>query len=206
MNRELRRIQKKADEKKGKEKTKNKQKRVSKIQNKRQKRKDKIIKKSNSKSKSSKSGFNTDRSKFAVRMAAPFTIFTAFFIGVQVFVPTKESDTFNPAITQAIEIAYYLFFGHFLMIWLLKRGMKKALWYAIPAGLILTAGLQAANYLVNQNLNLQVLAFGSMAAVAGSISGHFFYRDLATSHQPKSPEPVAVEEVDVEEEETDGKA
>ncbi len=181
MNRELRRIQKKADEKKDKEKSKNKQKRISKIQNKRQKRKNKIIK--NSKSKSSKPRFNTDRSRFAVRMAAPFTIFTAFFIGVQVFMPPVESETFSKGVSKAIEVAYYLFFGHFLMIWLLKRRIKNAVWYAIAAGVILTAGLQAANYFINQSFNLQVLAFGSVAAIAGAISGQFFYKDLALPTQ-----------------------
>ena len=183
MNRELRRIQKKADEKKEKEKSKNKKKRLSKLQNKRQQRKNKIIKSTKSKS---KPRFNTDRARFAVRMAEMFTLFTAFFIGVQVFVPTKQSNTFSPAITQTIEIAYYLFFGHFLMIWLLKRRVKYGLWYAIAAGVVLTGGLQLANYLINQNLNLQVLAFGTLASIAGSIMGQFFYSDLALQAENKA--------------------
>ncbi|HHO55807.1 MAG TPA: hypothetical protein ENK21_05415 [Trueperaceae bacterium] len=177
MNRELRRIQKKADEKKYKEKQKNRQKRISKLQNKRQQRKTKIVK--NSKTKSSKSKFKTDRSRFAVRFAEVFTLFTAFFIGIQVFVPKSQSEIFSPQITQAIEITYYLFFGHFLMLSLLKRRVKYGLWYGLAAGLILTAGLQTANYLVNQTINLQVLAFGSAATIAGVALGQFFYKDLA---------------------------
>ena len=167
-------MQKKADEKQYKERQKKKSKRLQKIKTKRQKLKSKP----KSKTKKSKTGFDPNRSRFAIRMAMPFTIFTAFFIALQALVPPGQSRGMPEAASTAIEIAYYLFFGHFLMIWLLKRKLKNGLYYAIAAGIVLTIGLQAANYFINHSVNYQILAYGAIAATAGALSGNYFYRGL----------------------------
>ena len=183
MNRELRRMQKKADEKQTKLKQKKKSNRLSKIQNKRKKLRSK------SKAKNKKSGFDPNRSKFAIRMAAPFTVFTAFFIGLQALVPPTQSRGMPEAASLAIEIAYYLFFGHFLMIWLFKRKIKNGLYYAIAAGIILTIGLQLANYFVNKTIDYQVLSFGALAATAGALTGNYFYKGLLDIEEKPKVKP-----------------
>ena len=174
-------MQKKADEKQTKQKQKRKSKRLNKIQNKRKKLKSKP------KNKSKKSGFDPNRSKFAIRMAAPFSIFTAFFIGLQALVPPTQSRGMPDAASLAIEIAYYLFFGHFLIIWLYKRKVKNGLYYAIAAGIVLTIALQVANYFVNKTIDYQILSFGALAATLGALTGNYFYKGLLnTVEKPKT--------------------
>jgi hypothetical protein len=166
MNRQLRRAQQQADDKKDKEKVrarraKRKKREAVKARRAAPKRSD---------TKASSSGSTRRRPDLFYRFAGVITLFTTAFILLQAVTPRPEESTF----TLAVEAAYYFIFGYGLVLWLTKQGRANALPLTIGAGLLLAVVAQGITFFIPGLVpDWRLLAIGSGLVVAGTFFGRW---------------------------------
>ncbi|CAN5831738.1 hypothetical protein BH24DEI2_BH24DEI2_15710 [soil metagenome] len=167
MNRQLRRAQEKADDKKAKEKQRAKQSRQTKTQTRRAKR-----------SEPKKAAAPVKRRPdLFYRFAGPITIFTTAFIALQALRPVENT------IELVVQVAYYFIFGYGLSLWLFKRGQANAQYIAAGVGVAVAVGAQFLPLafpalLLVPNLQLMLLAAG--LSIVGALLGQWVHSRIQT--------------------------
>ena len=154
MNRQMRRVQKKAEEKQWKERDQLKAERLTKRQN--------IFKRRSTPKKSDSSPrAGLEKSKIG-RFAGIFALVSIFVIVLQTLIPTTGTDQ-NPTFLLIVQVLYYLLFGYFVYLWLERRNRPNALYWTIGIGLALIVIVNVAALLmpvVNPDLRIAVLGAG----------------------------------------------
>ncbi len=161
MNRQLRRAQEKADDKKAKEKQRAKKARQTKKQVRRVKR-----------SEPKAAPPVKRRPDLFYRFAGPITIFTTVFIVLQALRPVQNT------IELVVQVAYYFIFGYGLSLWLFKRGRKNAHYVAAGVGAVVAVAMQLLPLafpalLLTPNLQLMLLAAG--LSIVGALLGQWVH-------------------------------
>ncbi len=155
MNRQMRRVQKKAEEKQWKERDQLKAERLTKRQN--------IFKRRSTPKKSDSSSPRSSLQKSKIgRFAGIFALVSTFVIVLQTLVPTTGTDQ-NPTFIFIVQVLYYILFGYFVYLWLERRNRPNALYWTIGIGLALIIIVNVAALLipaVNPDLRIAVLGAG----------------------------------------------
>ena len=166
MNRQLRRAQQQADEKKDKEKirarrAKRKKREAARARRAAPKRQE---------TRASGASGTRRRPDLFYRFAGVITLFTTAFIILQAITPRPEESTF----TLAVEAAYYFIFGYGLTMWLTKQGRANPLPLSIGAGLLLAVIAQGITFFIPGLVpDWRLLAIGSGLVVAGTFFGNW---------------------------------
>ncbi len=155
MNRQMRRVQKKAEEKQWKERDQLKAERLTKRQN--------IFKRRSTPKKSDSSSPRSSLQKSKIgRFAGIFALVSTFVIVLQTLVPTTGTDQ-NPTFIFIVQVLYYILFGYFVYLWLERRNRPNALYWTIGIGLALIVIINVAALIVpviNPDLRVAVLGAG----------------------------------------------
>lgn len=177
MNRELRRAQKKAEEKQQKEK-------VRVRQAKRQKREEIVARRKNriASGKAKDSSTPSSRRSNPGRFARALSIVTAAFIVFQ-SVPVallvnnaETAQTQSPTLTLVVKVLYYLMFGYFAFLWAARSNVAQALNISIGAGLGLAAALLLAQFVIPTiQPEFVVAALAVPAVVLGAFGGQLVW-------------------------------
>lgn len=144
MNRQLRRAQAKLDEKAEREKQKKKQARKDKLNTIRERRKERRIAGVKQSAPAPSGPVNVSsltpeqRKRMPGRFSGGFMIATVFFIILQGATPPPDDQKVQGAFVGA---GFFLMFGYFSTLFLLRRGNDKAFGFTITSGLALAVGL-----------------------------------------------------------------
>jgi hypothetical protein len=174
MNRQMRRVQKKAEERQNEERDRFKAKRVEKRQRVLSRRRESVSSRLSGSSTSS----NASLQKTKVgRWSGPFVLVVLAFIILQAVLPRPEADAGGIGqFSFIIEVLYYLLFGYFTYLWLAKRNQPNAFPIAGAAGAVLAALLQGLLFLLpGFEPNLQLLVFAIPASVLGAFLAQLVY-------------------------------
>jgi hypothetical protein len=173
MNRQMRRVQKKTEEKQYAERDRLKAKRIHKRQRVFSRRRERVAGKS---APSGSSGTGLQKSKVG-RFAGIFLLLVIAFIVLQAILPRPAAEA--GGISQfsfIIEVLYYVLFGYFGYLWLARREQPNAFPIAAVAGVVLAALLQGALWLLpGFEPNVQLLIFAVPAAVLGAYLAQLVY-------------------------------
>ena len=77
------------------------------------------------------------------RFSGALAAATVFFILLQGLVPTEEVSVFNSLVSSG----FYLLFGYFVMLWLLRRESSRAVAFTLVAGAMLGLGVEVGKLL-----------------------------------------------------------
>jgi hypothetical protein len=175
MNRQLRRANEKSDKKKEREKQRRRKERIEARQS--AKAKPSAAKASPSKASTSKANDKAKVSKpsrMPGRWAGPLAIATIFIVLLGAVLPQQQTP-----LTFVIDIAYYLLFGYFACLWLLRRGTQRVLFLSTLGGFLLGVVVIATKLyqpaFAWQPLVL-VLVLAIPAAFLGALLGRALYR------------------------------
>ncbi len=174
MNRQMRRVQKKAEERQYEERDRLKAKRVEKRQRVLSRRRERV----SNRLSGGGSGGNTGLQKTKVgRWSGTFLLVVAAFIILQAILPRPEAEAGGIGqFSFVIEVLYYLLFGYFGYLWLARRNQPNAFPIAGAAGAVLAALLQGILYLLpGFEPNLQLLVFAIPASVLGAFLAQLVY-------------------------------
>jgi hypothetical protein len=172
MNRQMRRIQKKAEEKQNLERDRLKSKRIEKRQRVLSRRRERVA------NRMSGGGSSTGLQKTKVgRFSGVFLLIVTAFIILQAVLPRPEADTGGIGqFSFIIEVLYYVLFGYFGYLWLARRGQANAFPIAGGAGAVLAVLLQGALYLVpGLEPNGLLLTLSIPASVVGAFLAQLVY-------------------------------
>jgi hypothetical protein len=172
MNRQMRRIQKKSEEKQNLERDRLKAKRIEKRQRVLSRRRERVANRMSGGS----SGGGLQKTKIG-RFSGVFLLVVTAFIILQAVLPRPEADTGGMGqFSFVIEVLYYVLFGYFGYLWLARRGQANAFPIAGGVGAILAVLLQAALFLIpGIEPNLQLLVFAIPASVLGAFLAQLVY-------------------------------
>jgi hypothetical protein len=173
MNRQMRRVQKKAEEKQYLERDRFKAKRREKRQRVLSRRRENVSSKL-----TGGSNANSGLQKTKVgRFAGIFLLVVLAFIILQAVLPRPEAEAGGTSqFSFIIEVLYYLLFGYFGFLWLARRNQANAFAIAAGAGALLAALLQGALLLLPAfEPNLQLLIFAIPASVLGAFLAQLVY-------------------------------
>lgn len=188
MNRELRRAQAKQDKKVEREKEERKaarRRRIDTLRSRRAARR--AAAKANAGKKAEvKSGAETPakpapkggagRGRNPGRFAGALAMATVFFIVLQASVPPEPGD--NDLLRSVTGAGFYLLFGYFAILWLMRRETPRPLVVTLVFGALLTAGVEVAKLFQPEvPTDLLMLAL----AVPGLVAGAFLGRLVFTS-------------------------
>jgi hypothetical protein len=178
MNRQMRRIQKKAEERQNEERDRFKSKRREKRQRVLSRRKERVANRM-----SGGGNTNTSLQKDKIgRFTNIIVPLVLVFIVLQAVLPKPEAEG-GEGIQQfslIVEVLYYTLFSYFGYLWLAKRNIANAFPIAGAAGAVLAALLQGVLYLLpNFEPNLQLLVFAIPAAVLGAFLAQLVYSRAA---------------------------
>lgn len=178
MNRQIRRIEEKKERQQEREKAKAKAQRQARRRERQRTRK-------RDDAKGAKGGSKPDRSDGAKaakggaprrgsdpgRFSGALAVASLFFIVLQAVTPSDGTVT-----TQIVAAAFYLLFGYFAVLWLMRRGTERPLPPAIGIGLALGAGTALAQWLqAGLELAPIMLALVVPFLVAGAFLGRLVY-------------------------------
>jgi Flp pilus assembly protein TadB len=177
MNRQMRRIQKKAEERQNEERDRLKSKRREKRQRVLSRRRERLTNRASG-SGNANTGLQKDKIGRFTNFIVPLVI---VFIILQAILPRPEAE--GEGIQQfslIIEVLYYTLFSYFGYLWLAKRNIANAFPIAGAAGAVLAALLQGLLYLLpNLEPNLQLLVFAIPASVLGAFLAQLVYSRAA---------------------------
>ena len=181
MNRELRRAQKKADEKQERDRARAKAAR----QEKRQRRRAKPKKKADPRP-VNENATPEQRKRLPGRFSSLLTLFVTAFILLQAVTPILAQMSGGaapePQIFQlVVEVLYYALFGYFACLWLMRSGFQQALYIAMGTGIGLAVVSVAAQFIAQfyyPNLvpNFALLYAGIPAVILGAYLGRLVYQ------------------------------
>ena len=165
MNRQIRREQERKQEKQDKEKEKRRSDR-------RKRRED--AKKARERRR--KEGKTEERPKQGGRRPGRFSgalaAATVFFILLQSLVPTEDTGI----LSTLVSAGFYLLFGYFATLWLLRRGTERAVAFSLVAGGMLGLGVELGKVLQPQLTFDPLLAAMILPAlVLGALLGRLVY-------------------------------
>lgn len=174
MNRQLRRAQAKMDKKADREKEERKEARRQKIMQMRERR---VKRREEIKARAAAGKPTTsDNTRPSVRRAGRFSgalmIATVFFLVLQASVPPQPGD--NELLRSITGAGFYLLFGYFSTLWLLRRGVPRPLLMTWITGGMLLAGVETAKWVQGWVVPLDPLMLG--LAVPGVVAGSFLGR------------------------------
>ncbi len=178
MNRQMRRVQKKAEEKQNLERDRFKAKRVEKRQRVLSRRRERVANRLSGNDGGNNSGTNTGLQKTKVgRWSGVFLLVVTAFIILQAILPRPEAEAGGIGqFSFVIEVLYYLLFGYFGYLWLARRNQPNAFPIAGAAGAVLAALLQGLLLLLpGFEFNLQLLLFAMPASVLGAFLAQLVY-------------------------------
>lgn len=176
MNRQLRRAQAKLDEKADRERQKKKQARKDKVSAIRERRKQRRL--SGAKPEAPKEPVSLssltpeERKKMPGRFSGAFMIATVFFIILQAAVPADEVGIQS----SLIGAGFFLMFGYFSTLFLLRRGNEKAFGFTLTSGLALAVGVLFTRIIGPEaggfdQWFLLMVGLGAVGVVAGAYLG-----------------------------------
>lgn len=175
MNRQMRRIQKKAEEKQNEERDRLKAKRITKRQRVVARRRENLTSRSSG---GGNSGLQKDKIGRFTNIIVPLVL---VFIILQAVLPRPEGE--GEGVRQfslIVEVLYYTLFSYFGYIWLAKRNIANAFFIAASAGAALAVLVQGILYLLpNFEPNLQLLVFAVPAAIIGAVLAQLVYSRAA---------------------------
>jgi hypothetical protein len=173
MNRQMRRIQKKAEERQNDERDRLKAKRITKRQRVLTRRRERV---SNRLSGSNNTATGLQKAKIG-RFTNIIVPLVLVFIVLQAVLPRPEGEGAGTRqFSLIIEVLYYTLFSYFGYIWLSKRNIANAFPIAAGAGAVLAAVIQGVLYLLpNFEPNLQLLVFAIPAAIVGAVLAQLVY-------------------------------
>jgi cation transport ATPase len=172
MNRQMRRVQKKAEDKQWKERDQLKAERLVKRQS--------ILSRRRNRTKSSSSSPRTTLAKSKVgRWSGIFAIVSTLVIILQSVLPPSTTDQ-NPIFIFVVQVAYYLLFGYFVYLWLERRGRPNALYWTVGVGAVLIAAINLALlFIPTMNPDWRVAALGVPMVALGAYLAKLVYSRAA---------------------------
>jgi hypothetical protein len=190
MNRELRRAQAKQDKKVEREKEERKaarRRRIDTLRSRRAARRAEITANAGKKTEAKRAGDGAakpsgkgaapaGRGRNPGRFAGALAMATVFFIVLQASVPPEPGD--NDLLRSVTGAGFYLLFGYFAILWLMRRETPRPLFVTLLFGAFLTAGVEVAKLFQPEvPTDLLLLAL----AVPGLVAGAFLGRLVFTS-------------------------
>lgn len=172
MNRQIRREQERKQEKQDKEKEKkrlDRKKRRERVKAERQRRRSEADSKGDARGDAKPERRGGRRPG---RFAGALTFATVFFILLQGIVPTEDMSVLN----SLVSAGFYLLFGYFATLWLLRRGTDRAVAFAVVGGVLLGLGVEIGKVLRPELTFDPVLAAMILPAlVIGTLLGRLVY-------------------------------
>jgi hypothetical protein len=174
MNRQMRRIQKKAEEKQNLERDRLKSERREKRQRVLSRRKERVSNRLSGSSSSSNAGLQKTK---VGRYSGIFLLVVTAFIILQAVLPRPAAEAGGIGqFSFIIEVLYYVLFGYFGYLWLARRNQPNAFPIAGGAGAVLAVLLQGALYLIpGFEANGLLLALAIPASVLGAFLAQLVY-------------------------------
>jgi hypothetical protein len=151
MNRQLRRAQKKQEDKFDKERQKQKDKRrakVTSLRERRAKRRQETLERAEARRrgetpKPAAEESPQDKRRRPGRFSAALMMLTIFFIVLQSAVPPEPGGDVLRSVTSA---GFYLLFGYFSTLWLMRRDTPRPITMTLITGALLVIGVEAAKF------------------------------------------------------------
>ncbi|MDF1522154.1 MAG: hypothetical protein P1P87_04965 [Trueperaceae bacterium] len=119
---------------------------------------------------------NAARGRNPGRFAGALMMATVFFIVLQGSVPPDEGG--NDLLRSVTGAGFYLLFGYFAMLWLMRRDAPRPLVMTLASGVMLTAGVEVAKLFQPEVATDPVLL---ALALPGLVGGAFLGRLVYTS-------------------------
>jgi hypothetical protein len=189
MNRELRRAQAKQDKKVEREKEERKaarRRRIEALRSRRAARRAEIRANADKKAAASREGGDAattpakgggkagGRGRNPGRFAGALAMATVFFIVLQASVPPQPDD--NPTLRSVTGAGFYLLFGYFAILWLMRRETPRPLVVTLAFGFMLTAGVEVAKLMQPEvPTDLLMLLLAVPALVGGAFLGRLVF-------------------------------
>lgn len=121
-----------------------------------------------------KGGAGAGRGRNPGRFAGALAMATVFFIVLQASVPPEPGD--NDVLRSVTGAGFYLLFGYFAVLWLMRRETPRPLVVTLVAGAFLTAGVEVAKLFQPEvPTDLLLLALALPGLVAGAFLGRLVY-------------------------------
>lgn len=168
MNRQIRREQERKQEKQDKEKQKRRSDRRKRRQRTKKSRERRREEGNGGKSEDRPAKGGRRPGRFSGALAAA----TVFFILLQSIVPTEDTSL----LSTFVSAGFYLLFGYFSTLWLLRRGTPRAVVFSLVAGGMLGFGVELGKLLQPQLTFDPVLAAMILPAIVlGALLGRLVY-------------------------------
>lgn len=188
MNRQLRRAQKKQDEKVDKERQQRKDKRqakVSSLRERRAKRRQESLERARARKRGEESAKGQASSAAAPaakgkgkrpgRFSGALMMATVFFIVLQSAVPPEQVGEVD-VLRSVTSAGFYLLFAYFSTLWLMRRDTPKPIMMTLISGGMLTLGVELAKYFqADMGTDWLMLALALPFLVAGAFLGRLVY-------------------------------
>lgn len=174
MNRQIRRAQAKQDKKADREKAKKKEARQDRLRAVRARREERRKAAASGKPvpAATRPPTEQERKKMPGRFSGALMIATVFFIVLQAAVPDTEQTTMS-SLTGA---GFFLLFGYFSALFLLRRGSPNARVMTIVSGLALVAGVVATRLFASEtSVDWLMIGLGAPGVVAGAFLGQMVF-------------------------------
>lgn len=121
-----------------------------------------------------KGGAGAGRGRNPGRFAGALAMATVFFIVLQASVPPEPGD--NDVLRSVTGAGFYLLFGYFAILWLMRRETPRPIVVTLVAGVFLTAGVEVAKLFQPEvPTDLLLLALALPGLVAGAFLGRLVY-------------------------------
>lgn len=143
MNRQIRRDQERKQEKQDKEKEKRRSERRKRREQAKADRRKRMERKSEGDGSGSGEPPKRSGGRMPGRFSGALAAATVFFILLQGIVPTEDAGLLNTFVSAG----FYLLFGYFATLWLLRRQTSRAVAFTIVAGTMLGLGVELGKYL-----------------------------------------------------------
>lgn len=176
MNRQIRRAQAKLDKKAELEKSKKKEARrdrIDALKRRRTERRDSAradVGKTPT-SDPSRPLTEAERKRLPGRFSGALMIATVFFVVLQAAAPVEDA---GPG-SSLIGAGFFLLFGYFSTLYLLRRANGNALTMTLISGLALAGGVGAARFFSGQPVDWLMLGVGAVGVVAGAYLGRMVF-------------------------------
>jgi hypothetical protein len=186
MNRQIRRAQAKQDKRADREKEERRAARARKIQQFRERRaatraaaRERAAARPAGRSPAAISSGDKSAPRRAGRFSGALMIATIFFIVLQSSVPPEPGG--SDVLRSVTGAGFFLLFGYFSVLWLMRRGVPKPLRMTWITGAFLLAGVEVAKLLqAVVPLDPLMIALAVPGVVAGSFLGRLVYENAPT--------------------------
>lgn len=172
MNRQLRRAQEKAEKKAEREKTRRKAARRTRGEGLRRRRASRKEAGASRGVGSVKDVGKVPKNKLPGRFSGALMVATVFFISLSAAVPSEESSLLN----SIVGAGFYLLFGYFMVLWLLRRGTERALAIALVSGILLAIGVEVSR-IIRPEYSPDLITLGLIVpgVVGGALLGRLVF-------------------------------